>query len=310
MLSHQYHFSMELRQLRYLVALARELSFTEAARVSNVAQPALSRQIRKLEDELGTALVDRTSRRVQMTAAGRLLAERAIQILDEVEAARHEITDVVDLAGGSLSVGMTQTPGPLDVGRLLADFHRLYPAIELTVREELSIVVAEQLRQDRVELGIVSEIPESARRGLEMTLIAAEPLVIALPPRHHLAQRGEVAFAEVASEPFILFPEGATIRGTFETIAAAHGVTPTIAFVTSDTDRMRELVELGLGVGLLPESDAQRPDSGHATVRLRGESLTYRVYLARRRTRRQSTAALAMASLVSQALATPLASAG
>src|ERR1700678_3888185 len=126
---------MEIRQLRYLVALARELSFTTAAARSNVAQPALSRQIRRLEEELGTALVDRTSRRVQMTAAGQRLAERAITIFDQLDAARLEVTEAVQLVSGHLSIGATQTPGPLDVGSLLRDFHAMYPEIELAVRE-------------------------------------------------------------------------------------------------------------------------------------------------------------------------------
>src|SRR6201996_2012480 len=114
-----YHSGMEIRQLRYLVALSQELSFTNAAARANVAQPALSRQIRRLEDELGTALVDRTSRRVQMTAAGQQLVRRAIPILDEVETARAEMLQVTQLTTGRLALGTTQTPGPLDIGELL-----------------------------------------------------------------------------------------------------------------------------------------------------------------------------------------------
>src|ERR1700761_8468062 len=103
---------MEIRQLRYLVALAQELSFTNAATKANVAQPALSRQIRKLEDELGATLVDRTSRHVQLTATGQLLVARATMILDEIENARSEILQITDLSTGRLALGTTQTPGP------------------------------------------------------------------------------------------------------------------------------------------------------------------------------------------------------
>lgn len=301
MLLLQCQIGMEMRQLRYLVALAQELSFTRAAARANVAQPALSRQIRKLEDELGTALVDRTSRRVQMTAAGRRLAERARVILDEVEAARAEIEEVTELASGRLVIGATQTPGPLDIARLLNEFHTLHPGIELAVREELSLTVADGLRSDEIDLGFVSEIPASVRRGLTLRKIASEPLVIALPPGHRLAGAREVGFHELRDEPFIVFPVGATIRSTLDRLAAAHGVHPHIAFVTSDTDRMRELVTLGLGVSLLPRSDVNRPGQEHAIVRIRGHRLTYSVHLARRSNRRQSPAALAMAALVESA---------
>jgi LysR family transcriptional regulator, transcription activator of glutamate synthase operon len=301
----QYHFGMELRQLRYLVALGQELSFTKAAAKANVAQPALSRQIRKLEDELGTALVDRTSRRVQMTATGRQLVQRAILILDEVEDARAEIVEVTQLVTGRLKIGTTQTPGPLDIARLLYDFHTLHPGIELAVREELSVTIADRLRADELDLGLVSEIEEAARQGLELELIATEPLVVALPLDHRLAGLDEIDFADLRNESFILFPEGATIRATFDRLVVAHGFSPHLSFVTSDTHRMRELVTLGMGVGLLPRSDAARPPQMHATARVRDEGVSYNVYLARRRGRRQSPASLAMILLLESSFPRP-----
>ncbi len=303
MLSHQYHFSMEIRQLRYLVALAQELSFTNAATRANVAQPALSRQIRKLENEFGTALVDRTSRRVRLTAAGQRLVAHATLILDEVENARAEIVQITELATGRLAVGTTQTPGPLNIARLLYDFHTLHSGIELAVREELSVSIADRLRTDELDLGVVSEIPESARHGLELQQIAAEPLVVALPPEHPLAAEREVDFQALRGESFILFPEGATIRSTFDWLASQHAVKPNIAFVTTDTDRMRELVALGLGISLLPQSDANRPGHSHASVLIRDQPLTYNVYLARRSNRRPSPAAIAMTSLLESTFA-------
>jgi DNA-binding transcriptional LysR family regulator len=298
MVSIPYHSGMELRQLRYLVALAQELSFTKAAVRANVAQPALSRQIRKLEDELGAVLFDRTSRRVQTTAAGQRLVERAIVILDEVDNARAEIRQVTELTSGRLAIGTTQSPGPLDIARLLYEFHMLYPGIELAVREELSVNIADRLRVDELDLGFVSEIPRSARDGLELTQVAAEPLVLALSSSHRLAAQAEVDFHDLKHESFVLFPEGATIRGTFDRLAKAYGIEPHIAFVTTDTDRVRELVALGLGISLLPQSDANRPAYNHATASVRNETLDYNVYIAHRRNRRQSAAAGAMISLV------------
>jgi DNA-binding transcriptional LysR family regulator len=294
---------MEIRQLRYLVALAQELSFTRAAERANVAQPALSRQIQKLEDELGTALVDRTSRRVQMTASGKRLTEHAMRILDEIEHARADIRQVTELTTGRLAISATQSPGPLDIARLLYDFHTLHPGIELAVREELSVTIADRLRADEIDLGFVSEIHEPDSHGLELHRIAAESLVISLPPGHRLAERHAIDFRELRGESFVLFPEGATIRRTFDTLAADHGIDPHIAFVTTDTDRMRELVALGLGVSLLPLSDANRPGQPHATVEVRNQPLMFNVYLAHRTNRRQSPAAVAMASLVESSFA-------
>jgi LysR family transcriptional activator of glutamate synthase operon len=289
---------MELRQLRYLVALSQELNFTSAAAKVKVAQPALSRQIRKLEDELGTTLVDRTTRRVNMTSAGARLVERAVRIFDEIDDLREELGQEARLDRGHLEIGTTQTPGPLDIARLLHSFHTLHPGIELYVREELSMTVADRLRADEIEIGFVSEIPKPGRLGLKLLKIASEPLVLALPTFHQLASRPELDLRELQDEGFILFPEGATIRSTFDQVAASHGITPRVAFVTTDTDRMRELVALGLGIGLLPMSDADRPGQPHATARIRDERLIYNVYMAWRSNRRRSPAAIAMASLV------------
>src|SRR5579875_1491697 len=129
---------MELRQLRYLVALADERSFTRAAERSHVAQPALSQQIRRLEEEVGLALVERTTRRVALTDAGAMLVERARRVVAEVEAAGFELQRVAGLQTGHVTVGVIHTMGPIDVSLALALFHERHPGVELTVREHSS----------------------------------------------------------------------------------------------------------------------------------------------------------------------------
>lgn len=233
-----------------------------------------------------------------MTAAGQQLAERAIVILDQVEAARLEIANATQLLTGHLAIGTTQTPGPLDIGQLLFDFHAAYPSIDLGVREELSLAIADRLRADEIDLGFVAELPEPSRHGLEMRRIASEPLVVSLPLDHPFANLPEIDFGDLREEAFVLFPEGATIRGTFDHLAASHGITPHVAFVTTDTDRMCELVARGLGVGLLPRSDAERHRENHAIATIRDDDLAYNVYLAYRRNRNLSPAAMAMGALI------------
>src|ERR1700754_4329860 len=158
---------MELRQLRYLVALADEGHFTRAAARANVAQPALSQQIRKLEDELGLALFDRTTRRVVPTEAGELLSARARRILAEVDDAAAELRQLAGIVAGRVTIGVTQTPGPFDLPRLLAAFHAQHPQVELAVREDLSATLAEQLRADALDLAFLSLVESEQGRGLE-----------------------------------------------------------------------------------------------------------------------------------------------
>ena len=212
MLSIQYRFGMEIRQLRYLVALAEERHFTRAAARANVAQPALSRQIRSLETELGVPLVDRTSRRVSMTDAGTRLVERARRILDEVEAARADVYDLRQLLQGRVRFGVSTTPGPVDVAALVAAFHRIHPGVELDVRDALSVELARHLRADRLDLALLTAIGEAERRQLKLLLVDEEPLVLCVGTGHPLAGRKRIAIRDLRDERFAVFHPGATIR--------------------------------------------------------------------------------------------------
>ncbi|HEY6759968.1 MAG TPA: LysR substrate-binding domain-containing protein [Baekduia sp.] len=284
---------MELHQLRYLVLLAEELSFTRAAARGRVAQPALSRQIRKLEDDLGIPLVDRTTRRVSMTPAGTAVVERARRILDEVEATRALAEGVSTLLTGRLAIGMTPTPGPFDGIAALAAYHRLHPGVELVLREDLSVALADQLRRDALDVAFVSAIPDRDRAGLQLLTLSSEDLRLIVGPQHPLAGRRTVRMEALAAERFVAFPEGATIRRAVEDAARAAGFTPAAAFESNEPSRLRALVARGLGVSFLPASDVDRPGPEVASLALRGRRLTYEVLLAWRRERRLPPAAAA-----------------
>jgi len=147
---------MELSQLRYLVALAEERSFTRAAAREHIAQPALSQQIRRLEQEVGLPLAERTTRTVAITPAGELLVARARRMLAELEAARAELEGLRGVSTGHLTIGAMPTMGPVDVSLPLAIFHQRHPGVELTVREALSAELAEMLRADLLDLAFLS----------------------------------------------------------------------------------------------------------------------------------------------------------
>jgi LysR family transcriptional activator of glutamate synthase operon len=127
---------MDLRQLRYLVTLSEERSFTRAAAREHIAQPALSQQIQRLEREVGLPLVERTTRSVVVTDAGQLLIARARRMLAELEAAREELDSLRGVLTGRVSIGAMHTMGPVDISLVLAGYHRLHPGVELTVREQ------------------------------------------------------------------------------------------------------------------------------------------------------------------------------
>src|SRR5215469_18656293 len=203
---------MELRQLRYLVALADEQHFTRAAAREHIAQPALSQQIRRLEQEVGLPLVERTTRRVTITEAGRTLVARARRILSEVDAANAEMQALVGVRSGHVMVGTMHTMGPVDVSLALALFHQRHPGVELTVREQSSEELAEMLRDDVLDLAFLSVTERIESHGLGLHQLVSEELVVVLPEDHPLAGRAKIRMAALEHEHFISYREGARLR--------------------------------------------------------------------------------------------------
>ncbi len=247
---------MELRQLRYLVALADEQSFTRAAEREHIAQPALSQQIQKLEQELGLPLVERTTRRVSITDAGNLLVARARRVLTELESARQELDRVRGIQTGHVALGAMNTMGPVDITLVIARFHELHPQVELTVRENNSDALAEMLRVDVLDLAFLSVTERVESHGLALQQILMEELVVVLPKDHPLAGREEIKMIDLANEEFISYREGARLRELL--IGAAHeaGFAPKIFLESNESRRIRRLVGRGLGVAILPRSHA------------------------------------------------------
>ena len=174
---------MDLRQLRYLVALAEEGNFTRAAANVHVAQPALSQQIRRLEDELGLALVERTTRRVSLTEAGGMLVVRARRVLAELEAAQTELEAVSGMYTGHVTIGAMHTMGPVDLSLPVAIFRERHPNVGFTVREQSSEEMAEMLRVDELDLAFLSVTERVESHGLGLHRLVLEELVAVLPPR-------------------------------------------------------------------------------------------------------------------------------
>ncbi|HET6509153.1 MAG TPA: LysR family transcriptional regulator [Baekduia sp.] len=293
---------MEIRQLRYLVALADERHFTRAARRANVAQPALSRQIQALEAELGVGLVNRTTRHVSLTDAGERMVERARRILGEVDAARADAQNERRLLEGRVRFGVSSTPGPVDVAAVVAAFHDAHPAVELDVSDALSVEVARRLRDGELDLGLVTGLDEDHRRGLQLTLVTEERLVLCVGASHALASRKRVRLRDLRAERFAVFHPGATIRAAVERAAAAAGFEPQVAFTFSDPVRMRALVARGLAVAILPRSQAGAEAEGIVTLDLPDRGLVHRIHLARPRDHEPSPAGRALEAIARERL--------
>jgi DNA-binding transcriptional LysR family regulator len=288
---------MELRQLRYLVALAEELNFTRAAANEHVAQPALSQQIRRLEDEVGLALVERSTRHVALTDAGELLVVRARRVLSELEAAGTELEAMRGMHTGHVTIGAMHTMGPVDLSLPLALFHDLHPDVGLTVRESSSEELAEMLRVDELDLAFLSVTERVEAHGLGLHQLVSEELVVLLPLHHPLRRRRQIRMAELAEEQFISFRPGARLRELLFAAGRHAGFDPRVTLESNESQRVRRLVSRGLGVAILPRSDAEGPGADVAVVSLTEPALRRDITLAWREGRRHAPAAAAFLEL-------------
>ena len=282
---------MELRQLRYLVALAEERNFTRAAEHEHVAQPALSQQIRRLEEEVGLALVERTTRRASLTDAGELLVVRARRVLAELEAADTELQALRGLTSGHVTIGAMHTMGPIDLSLVLALFNQLHPDVELTVREQSSEELAQMLRVDELDLAFLSVTERIESHGLGLQQLISEELVVLLPLDHRLARRRQVRMAELAQERFISYRQGARLRELLEGAGRHAGFEPRVTLESNESQRIRRLVARGLGVAILPRSDVEGHEHEVVMAFLTDPVLSRDITLAWREGRRHAPAA-------------------
>jgi DNA-binding transcriptional LysR family regulator len=288
---------MELRQLRYLVALADERHFTRAAARLHIAQPALSQQVRRLEDEVGVALVDRTTRHVALTAAGELLVGRARRALAEVDAAAAELSELAGVRTGRVVIGAMRSTGRFDLSALFAAYYARHPGIELVVREEPSEVMLQRLHADALDVAFLSVNRLDAGPDIQLHPLLDEPLVALLAPAHPLAARRRLDMAELRDERFVVFGEGGSLRRIVVQGAREAGFEPALAFESTESARIRAIASRGLGVALLPASEAEHEGPPVAVVPVRNPSLTRDVTLAWRANRRHSPAARAFLQL-------------
>ncbi|HWD69391.1 MAG TPA: LysR family transcriptional regulator [Solirubrobacteraceae bacterium] len=256
---------MELRQLRAFVAIAEEGTFTAASDRLVLVQSAVSATIRALERELGTPLFERTTRRVALTDAGRALLPEARATLEASRLAVDAVDQVKGGVRGTVSIGIMQATAShaVSVPRLIAGFQAEHPLVTVTVRHVGgSENIAAHVREGSLDLGILS-LPGEAS-GLELTELGREPMLLACPPGHALAQRASVSLAELADEPFVDGPPGWGIRTVTDDVFAAAGVSKTPRFEINDSVSIVQFVAEGLAVALLPPSIAQ----SSPTVRL------------------------------------------
>jgi len=273
---------MELRHLRYFVALAEELSFTRAAERLHISQPPLSIQIGQLEEQVGAALFDRTSRRVQLTPAGQAFLHDARSILERVEAAGSHARAVAKGLAGRIEIGLSGShfQGPLP--RLIAGYMKDYPDVAVVLNELTPATQLEALRHRRIDLSI-SRTPVDDI-DLVSTRLWSDPVQVALPRGHALARRRRLALRDLRNERFVMlrFDSSAYAQHLHDQCVQA-GFAPNIVQLVLEVPAMIGLVAVGIGIALVPASLGHLHAAEVAYVPVGPEALHSEVYVVRRR---------------------------
>ncbi len=246
---------MELRQLEYFAAVARHGHFTRAAEALYITQPALSQQVRRLEAELGLALLRRTSRGVELTAAGADLLVHAEKVLAEVAAARAVMDRHTGASRGVARVAATAA----DAARLpeaLADFHADHPGVQIALRQGSAAEVVALVQRGAVDVGVLALTDEPA--GVVATPLADEPLRVAVAHDDELAG-AVIELERLRGRAFILAEAGTALRAAVLAATQAAGFSPLPLFEVGDPLTVRFLARAGLGIALVPASWLERP---------------------------------------------------
>lgn len=243
---------MNVSQLRTFVTVVDHGSFSEAARIMGVSQPAVTMQIQSLEADIGATLLDRRYRRVDLTEAGRALLPHARQVLAQLEEAREEITSLSGKVTGRLHIAASTTPGVYVVPRLLGTFLSAHPEVGVTISVHDTAQVVEAVESGRAHIGVTGASVRGARAGFEQ--VGSDDLVLIAHPDSPLATRTAVPLSELADATWIMRESGSGTRQVAERVVTDHGLDPEeliVAVELGTGEAIVSAVEGGLGIAII-----------------------------------------------------------
>jgi DNA-binding transcriptional LysR family regulator len=239
---------MDFKKLQYFVEIANLGSFTKAAEKLLVAQPAISKSIQKLEDELQLTLFDRSERAVALTPEGQALLVHARAILSRVEEAHKEMEELRGLEKGEIRIGLPSMFGSYYFPQIITEFKKKYPALNISVVEEGTIEVVKLLDRKEVDIGFI--VLGENEEHHEFVPLLREEMVVCVPAGHHLADRSSMRLEELLNEPLVLFKEGYLQRRLIMEASQNATTSPNVTFSTNQLSLIKSLVAEGFGITL------------------------------------------------------------
>ncbi|MFS1413794.1 DNA-binding transcriptional regulator OxyR [Vibrio sp. 10N.286.49.C2] len=242
---------MNIRDFEYLVALAEHKHFRKAAEACFVSQPTLSGQIRKLEDEIGTSLLERSSRRVLFTDPGLQLVEQARRVLNEVKTFREMATGQSGEMTGPMHIGFIPTVGPYLLPKIVPQLKEMFPELELYLHEAQTHQLVRQLEEGKLDCLVLASVAETA--PFKEIEVYNEPLSIAVPCDHEWAGKAELDMLELNGRTVLALGDGHCLRDQALGFCFAAGAKDDERFKATSLETLRNMVAAGAGITLLPE---------------------------------------------------------
>ena len=263
----QYNSAMNLRALQYFVKLADLRHFSKAADACFVSQPTLSTQIKKLEDELGVQLVERSPKNIMLTPVGEEIAQRARLVLSDIDQIRAVARRSGNPADGVLRLGLFPTLAPYYLPHVVPGLRSRYPNLRLQLAEEKTESIVTQLKQGELDAGLLA-LPIN-EDGLDMEILFEEPFVVALPADHELAKKEMIQLSDLEGAELLLLEEGHCLREHALEVCALAGAHERVDFHATSMETLRQMVAAGVGVTLMPLLAVKPPIAETENVVLR-----------------------------------------
>ncbi|MCD9022873.1 LysR family transcriptional regulator [Cohnella silvisoli] len=255
---------MDMRQLSYFLEVAQHASFSKASQAIHLSQPTLSKMVKNLEDELGVVLLDRSTRRVVLTEAGKVVQAHAQTVINASQHLLAAVADLTEMKKGQFTLGLPPVIGASFFPKVIADFHQLYPDITIRIVEEGGKRIEQLLLEGKINLGVVV-LPVDERK-FEVVPIVERHLNLVLPLTHSLSQRQKVRLTDLKDEPFILFRQEFNLHDRVKEACIREGFEPRVAYESTQWDFIYELICANQGISLLPETICARLDPGKVRV--------------------------------------------
>ena len=247
---------MNIRDLQYLVALADHGHFGKAAEICFVSQPALSMQIKKLEENLGIKLLERTNKSVLLTEVGTAIAEQARQILNQVEEVRELAKSAKDPFSGELKIGIFPTLAPYLLPHIIQPLSKIFPKLSFYLIEEKTAILLEQLKHGKIHAAILALPVEE--KVLSSSLLFKEEFLLTVPHSHPFAKRKSIEHEELDKKKILLLEEGHCMRHQILSFCQNINLHEAKNFRATSLETLRHMVAAGAGITLMPKLSSGR----------------------------------------------------